>query len=104
MRNRGRGRRAGRLVIGVGGDGADGPEHDIVTVTETEMGSGIAIVTTAAPHGLNPAVTHSLVTSGISEAAYNGAQTVDTFGSEFQFVLSSSPYVGDATGGRWDFA
>ena len=70
--------------------------HDILTVTND---GGIALATTAAPHGLTGA--ESVTTTGISVPEYNitGGIVVVT-PTTFQL---NTLYTSDGVGGRWDF-
>ena len=90
-RNRGRGwsRGAG------GGEPPPDAAHTILTITDD---TGVAVVTTAAAHGL--AELDEIVISGCSDPTYDGAVTVGTVPAADQF-FHSAPFSGESTGGTW---
>ncbi len=97
MRNRGRSRKGGRLVAATGAPLGPDAAHTILTVVDD--GSGNALFTTAAAHGLIGGET--VVISGGSNAAYNaGAQSVDAVPTTTSWITGGG-YQGDSTGGSW---
>ena len=88
---------AARGPASVGGKALGG--YDILTITDN--GFGLALVTTAAPHGLGESVNVTVTGSSVPE--YNvtdlaSPQTATTFN------LDVTLYTTDATGGRWTLA
>lgn len=98
MRNRGRGRKSARLVVGVGSAYIP-PEQRILTITDD--GGGSMLVTTEAAHGIvTPAVVRI---TGTSLSAYNGLHTADDAPTATTF-RELGGYIGDSTGGSWSYS
>lgn len=68
--------------------------HDIVSILDD---AGLALVTTAAPHGLTEG--DPITLSGTTY--YDGSETAGAIASATAFYLTAS-YTVDAFGGRWD--
>ena len=98
MRTRSRRRNAGRRLAAVGG--APDLAHTILTMTDG--GFGTPLVTTAAPHGLTlDDVGLSVVISGNSVPSYNTTDTIVDVPGVDQFMLQTTAYTADGTGGTW---
>lgn len=81
---------------------ASGPDaaHTILTVTDNPLDPGVELYTTAAPHDIID--TSNITVTGVSNAAYNVTAVVTVWSAD-TFTLSQG-YVGDATGGQWEYA
>ena len=92
MRNRGRSRRGGRLLLEAGPD-----QRTILTITDD--GSGNALVRCAGPHSLLAG--RSVTISGASVAGYNQTATVGSVPSATTWTVTAG-YTADSVGGRWE--
>lgn len=74
--------------------------HVILTITNN--GSGVPLVTTAAPHGLAGTEAIQLTGAGVYNGTADGASSEFTVTSATTFTLNTLAYSVNVSGGRWD--
>lgn len=91
------------LLLGAG-KGVDGGASGNTIVSITDDGSGNALVTTAAAHGLIDGAPYSIDITGNSVSGYNTTHTIAAVEGSVPSTttfITDQPYTSTGTGGTW---